>query len=58
MTSPPLPSMCFGTGGCAVRINDAAVDDEKRLITGADLNADGVVKLSLGRKKHMLVRAA
>jgi tyrosyl-tRNA synthetase len=42
--------------GGGVRINDAPVTDERRAITAADLSADGVVKLSLGRKRHVLVR--
>ncbi len=42
--------------GGAVRINDQPVSDDRRIVTGADLNADGVVKLSLGKKKHVLVR--
>ncbi|BDA84514.1 tyrosine--tRNA ligase [Aureimonas sp. SA4125] len=41
--------------GGAVRINDQPVSDEKRILGPADL-ASGVVKLSLGRKKHVLLR--
>ena len=44
--------------GGAVRINDAAVSDERRVIGTADVSADGVIKLSLGKKKHILVRPA
>ncbi|HEV7247751.1 MAG TPA: tyrosine--tRNA ligase [Shinella sp.] len=44
--------------GGAVRINDAAVSDERRMIGTSDVSADGVVKLSLGKKKHILVRPA
>ncbi len=43
--------------GGAVRINDEPVHDEKRVVTSADLR-DGVVKLSMGKKKHVLVRPA
>jgi tyrosyl-tRNA synthetase len=39
----------------AVRINDNPVTDPQRTVTIADVNADGNVKLSLGRKKHALV---
>jgi tyrosyl-tRNA synthetase len=39
----------------AVRINDAAIADPHRAVTLNDVNAEGVVKLSLGRKKHALV---
>jgi tyrosyl-tRNA synthetase len=42
--------------GGAVRLNDQPVADERRMVTQADLTADGVVKLSLGKKKHILVR--
>ena len=44
--------------GGAVRINDVAISDERRVIGTADVSADGVVKLSLGKKKHILVRPA
>jgi tyrosyl-tRNA synthetase len=43
--------------GGGLRVNDAALDDEKALITREALQAGGVVKLSLGRKKHVLLRA-
>ncbi|QDZ00810.1 tyrosine--tRNA ligase [Nitratireductor mangrovi] len=43
--------------GGAVRINDTVVSDERRIVGESDL-AGGVVKLSLGRKKHVLVRPA
>jgi tyrosyl-tRNA synthetase len=43
--------------GGAVRINDAPVSDEKHSVSTSDANAEGNVKLSLGRKKHILVRA-
>ena len=42
--------------GGAVRINDAPVSDERLLVTLADTTPEGVVKLSLGKKKHILVR--
>jgi tyrosyl-tRNA synthetase len=42
--------------GGAVRINDDAVSDDRRVVTLADLTPEGVVKLSLGKKKHILVR--
>ncbi|MFT3841985.1 MAG: tyrosine--tRNA ligase [Myxococcaceae bacterium] len=40
------------------KLNDAAVTDEKRPVTLADLNADGAIKLSAGKKRHVLVRPA
>ena len=39
-----------------LRVNDVTVTDEKRVLTIADLSAEGVIKLSLGRKKHVLLR--
>lgn len=42
--------------GGAVRINDKAEQDHNRSITEADLTDDGVIKLSLGKKKHVLVK--
>ncbi|MCP8893538.1 tyrosine--tRNA ligase [Shinella daejeonensis] len=44
--------------GGAVRINDTPVSDERRTVGSVDLTGDGVIKLSLGRKKHILVRPA
>ncbi len=44
--------------GGAVRINDQAVSDERRIIGSGEITADGVIKLSLGKKKHILIRRA
>lgn len=44
--------------GGAVRINDVAVSDERLLIGSSEITADGVIKLSLGKKKHILIRRA
>jgi len=38
------------------KLNDAAVNDEKRLVTLADVNAEGAIKLSAGKKRHVLVK--
>jgi tyrosyl-tRNA synthetase len=43
--------------GNGARINDQPVSDEKRVLTVADLNNDGVIKLSAGRKRHALIKA-
>jgi tyrosyl-tRNA synthetase len=43
--------------GGGLRVNDATLGDEKALITRDDLKPGGIVKLSLGRKKHVLLRA-
>jgi tyrosyl-tRNA synthetase len=42
--------------GGAVRVNDEPVADEKLVLTRA-LLADGAIKLSMGKKKHVLVKA-
>jgi tyrosyl-tRNA synthetase len=44
--------------GGAVRVNDQAVSDERKLIGSGEITADGVIKLSLGKKKHILIRRA
>ena len=44
--------------GGAVRLNDEPVSDEKRVVTLQDLSPEGAIKLSLGKKKHILVRPA
>ena len=44
--------------GGAVRVNDEQVTDDKRILDTGDFTAEGVIKLSLGRKKHILVRPA
>ena len=41
--------------GGAVRINDEAVGDDKLLVTASHLTADGAMKLSVGRKRHVRV---
>lgn len=43
--------------GGGARINDVQVTDENQPVTSADLNADGVVKISAGKKRHALIRA-
>ena len=44
--------------GGALRVNGVAATDERAKITLKDLNEDGVVKLSLGKKRHVLLRPA
>jgi tyrosyl-tRNA synthetase len=39
-----------------LKVNDTTVTDEKMLLTRKDLTADGVIKLSLGRKRHVLLK--
>jgi tyrosyl-tRNA synthetase len=42
--------------GGAIRVNDVAVADDKMLLTAEMLNNNGVLKLSMGKKKHVLLR--
>ena len=42
--------------GGAVRLNDATVSDEKLVLTSAHAGSDGSLKLSVGRKKHVLLK--
>jgi tyrosyl-tRNA synthetase len=39
-----------------LRVNDAVVTDERAALGLADLSSDGVIKLSFGKKKHVLLR--
>ena len=41
----------------AVSVNDQRVGDPRQMVTLADANAEGVIKLSLGKKRHVLVKA-
>ena len=43
--------------GNGARLNDQVIGDETQMITLDDLNEDGVIKLSAGKKRHVLVRA-
>jgi tyrosyl-tRNA synthetase len=42
--------------GGGLRLNDEVITDERSVIRETDLTDGGVAKLSLGRKKHVLVR--
>jgi tyrosyl-tRNA synthetase len=44
--------------GGGARLNDTAVADETRLVTLADVDAQGIIKLSAGKKRHAVVRPA
>jgi tyrosyl-tRNA synthetase len=44
--------------GGGLRVNDVTVSDEKMTLSPADLTPEGVIKLSLGRKNHVLLRPA
>jgi tyrosyl-tRNA synthetase len=42
--------------GGGLKVNDVTVADEKMMLTPRDLTPEGVIKLSLGRKRHVLLR--
>jgi tyrosyl-tRNA synthetase len=44
--------------GGGLRINDVAADDEKMILKISDLTPEGVIKLSVGRKRHVLLKPA
>jgi len=41
-----------------LKVNDATITDEKMTLTSKDMSSDGVIKLSLGRKRHVLLKSA
>ncbi len=42
--------------GGAVRLNDIPVSDDRQMVGAGDVTPEGVIKLSLGKKKHVLIR--
>jgi len=42
--------------GGGLKVNDAPVTDDKMTLTAKDVTPEGVIKLSLGRKKHVLIK--
>jgi tyrosyl-tRNA synthetase len=44
--------------GGGLRVNDVAVNDEKMVLTPRELTPEGVIKLSIGRKRHVLLKPA
>jgi tyrosyl-tRNA synthetase len=44
--------------GGGLKVNDEAVTDERATLTSANLTPEGVIKLSLGRKRHVLLKPA
>lgn len=42
--------------GGGARVNDAPITDDRAELTLGHLNADGVIKLSVGKKRHALIR--
>jgi len=43
--------------GGGARVNDAPITSETASVTLGDVNAEGIIKLSAGKKRHALVRA-
>jgi tyrosyl-tRNA synthetase len=44
--------------GGGLRVNDVAVTDEKMVLNLGHLTPEGVIKLSMGKKKHILLKPA
>ena len=42
--------------GGALKVNDLKVDTHEALLSQGDINAEGVVKLSVGKKRHALIK--
>jgi tyrosyl-tRNA synthetase len=42
--------------GGGLKVNDATINDERMVLTAASLTPEGVAKLSLGRKRHVLLK--
>ncbi len=42
--------------GGGLKVNDVTVTDEKMVLTERDLTPEGVIKLSLGKKRHVLLK--
>jgi tyrosyl-tRNA synthetase len=42
--------------GGGLKVNDVTVSDERMLLTPRDLTPQGVIKLSLGKKRHVLLK--
>lgn len=42
--------------GGGAKVNDKAISDEKLELTQADVTQDGIIKLSVGKKRHILLR--
>jgi tyrosyl-tRNA synthetase len=40
----------------AVAVNDVRISNDKHVISQSDVSADGVIKLSLGKKQHILLK--
>jgi tyrosyl-tRNA synthetase len=47
---------CRQRKGGGLKVNDVTVADEKMVLTPRDLTPQGVIKLSLGKKRHVLLK--
>ncbi|MCP4071515.1 MAG: tyrosine--tRNA ligase [Hyphomicrobiales bacterium] len=41
--------------GGAIRVNDISISDEQTLVDESCLDGDGIIKLSMGKKRHVLI---
>ncbi len=41
--------------GGAIRVNDISINDEQTMVDESYLDGDGVIKLSMGKKRHVLI---
>ena len=48
--------VCLAIEGGGLRVNDAPVSDVRARLSGGDVTPEGVIKLSLGRKRHVLLK--
>ncbi len=55
--------LVFSTGearrqikNAGLKVNDQTVTDEKMMLSSRELTPAGVIKLSLGKKKHVLLK--
>ena len=42
--------------GGGLKVNDVTVEDDRRMLGEGDLTPEGVLKLSVGRKRHVLLK--
>ena len=43
--------------GNALKINDVRVESDARMMSAEDIDSDGVIKVSVGKKRHALIKA-
>ena len=57
-SSPRMARRAARSRAAGLRVNDAAVTDEKMVLNAGHLTPEGVIKLSMGKKKHVLLKPA